>query len=309
MSQTETNRLEVIYKQSTLKKPYTSWPFVRRFWVFQNERSPIIALFVINVSLAAAAAKTSGDTSLMRVLIVTLMSTLYFLQIRLADEPKDFEHDNTYHPNRPVQRGLITLSELARAKNVCIALFILLACLTGSWLIVALAILQQSYSYLTRKEFFARDWLRRHFFIYQYSHYIQLLILAWLSVNVLQIQGLQDQLLYFGYFLIMTAPVEASRTIGGSDEKQANDRYSFKLGPRIALAGFLALTATMIGYTIFLLQHAGNDLNPLPVIIGLAIVAWAAIRYEHQPITKNATLLHYASLAMYMCATTTLLIG
>ena len=38
---------------------------------------------------------------------------LFFLQLRIADEFKDFEDDARYRPYRPVPRGLVTLRELA----------------------------------------------------------------------------------------------------------------------------------------------------------------------------------------------------
>ncbi len=309
MSKAEPSRLDKIYKQSKLKPPYKDWPFVKRFWVFQNERAPIIALFVVGLALAAAVSRISGGPNWLRVLIAASMSALYFLQIRLADEPKDFEHDNQFHPNRPVQRGLITLSELNTVKKICIFLFLALACLTKSPLIIALALVQQCYSFLTRKEFFIRDWLRQHFFIYQYSHYAQLLILSWLSVTVLGIQGLHEQLIYFGFFLSMIAPVEASRTIGGSDGKQADDRFSFKMGVGVALMSFLLVTAIAIAYAVFLLAHTGKNLNPIMLGLGLLVVAAAAIRYEHDPVTKNAQILNVSSLVMYLCIAGTLLIG
>ena len=37
---------------------------------------------------------------------------LFFLQLRIADEFKDFEEDTRYRPYRPVPRGLVTLREL-----------------------------------------------------------------------------------------------------------------------------------------------------------------------------------------------------
>lgn len=309
MLKTEQNRIQRIYKQSKLKAPYDKWSFIHRFFIFQNERVPIMALFIVGLALSAAVAKISGSFSWNSVLIASTMSTLYFLQIRLADEPKDFEHDNKFHPNRPVQRGLITLKELALTKNISIITFLLLACLTGSIVVIVLAILQQLYSYLTRKEFFIRDWLRRHFFIYQYSHYAQLLILGWLTISILGIHGLQDQLLYFGYFLAMIAPIESSRTIGGSDEKQADDRYSYKLGVYGALASFLAITAIMVLYTIFLLQHTNQVFNPTLLIAGILLTGAASIRYLHEPLTKNALILNYSSLVLYLCAAGTLLLG
>ena len=309
MTKAERERLTRIYGMSQLKPPFTTWRFTRRFWVFQQERVPIIALLTIGLIATAAVAKISHNFDWTRIVIATFMSSLYFLQIRLADEPKDFEHDNKYHPQRPVQRGLITLKELARTKDVTIGLFLLLALLTRSVEVVTVAIVQQLFSYLTRHEFFIRNWLRRHFFIYQYSHYAQLLILSWLSVTILRIQPFHEQLIYFGYILALIAPVESSRTIGGSDEKQADDRYSYKLGTNVALSSFLLVTILMISYTLFLISHTAGTLNPILLVPGLLVIAAAAVRYQHNPVTKNAEALNAASLIMYLCSAGTLLIS
>jgi 4-hydroxybenzoate polyprenyltransferase len=40
-------------------------------------------------------------------------SLLFFLQLRVADEFKDFEEDSRFRPYRAVPRGLVTLRELA----------------------------------------------------------------------------------------------------------------------------------------------------------------------------------------------------
>ena len=44
------------------------------------------------------------------------------LQLRLADEFKDFEEDSRYRPYRPVPRGLVSLRDLAWVWAGCIAL-------------------------------------------------------------------------------------------------------------------------------------------------------------------------------------------
>lgn len=303
-------RLKKIYKQSILKPPYTTWPFVRRFWVYQNERYPIVVFVIISGLLVLALAKIDGHFDWARIAIATAMAILYFMQIRVADEPKDYEHDNIHHPERPVQRGVITLIELNRIKLFCVSGFLVLACLTGSPLVIGLAVLQQCYAYLTRQEFFMRTWLRKHFFIYQYSHYAQLLLLAWLLVVAGGVIGSWvEQLLYIGYVLAMIAPIEASRTIGGSDEAKAHDRYSHIMGVVPALIGYLLITFITIGYTIFLIQYGGDSLNPLLLIIGLVAVTWASLRYEHAPLAKNAQILNGVSLLMYIACAGTVLIG
>ena len=310
MSTDEKHRLEKIYKESKLKPPYSTQSFMRRFWIFQNERIPLIVMAAIALSVTAAVARANNHFQWYRVIIASLMVVLYFLQIRLADEPKDFEHDNEFYPNRPVQRGVITLKELSRLKNGVVASFLVLAVLSGSWVVFVLACIQQVYSYLTRKEFFVRDWLRRHFLTYQFSHYVQLFILAWLILTVLSIQPISDKLVYFAYVMLMIGMIESSRTIGGTDKREAKDRYSYRLGIGVALASFAAFTLAVLGFTVFLIYRIQSDFNWLfLLIIGILAVGWTIIRYEHKPITKNAEFLNGASLVMYLCSALALLLS
>lgn len=309
MGKNEKHRLEIIYKESKLKPPYTEWSFARRFWVFQNERIPLIVMAAIALSLTAAVARVNGNFHWTRVVIASSLVILYFLQIRLADEPKDYEHDNKYYPNRPVQRGVITLKELSTLKNGVVFVFFVLAALTGSWIIFLLAAFQQFYSYLTRQEFFVRDWLRKHFLTYQFSHYVQLFTLAWLILTVLNIQPLSERFIYFIYAMLMIGMIEASRTIGGTDKSEAKDRYSYRLGIRLALASFGGFTVAVIGFTTFLTYRLGSNLTWPLLVLGLLVVGWTVIRYEHEPITKNAELMNGASLVMYLCSALTLLLS
>lgn len=310
MGTDEKRRLEKIYKESKLKPPYSNQTYLRRFWTFQNERIPLVVMAVIALSLTAAVAKANNQFDWYLVIVASLMVVLYFLQIRLADEPKDFEHDNKYYPSRPVQRGVITLKELSHIKDGVIVSFLVLAALTGSWVVFALACIQQGYSYLTRKEFFIRDWLREHFLSYQFSHYVQLFILAWLILTVLAIGPLGDKLLYFAYVMLMIGMIESSRTIGGTDKREAEDRYSYRLGIGVALASFAIFILAVLGFTLFLLQHIQADYSwSSLLIVGILIVGWTMIRYEHKPVTKNALLMNGASLVMFLCSALTLLLS
>lgn len=309
MGKNENDRLKRIYGQSKLKPPYTKWSFARRFWVFQNERIPLIAMALIAFSLTTAVTKANDNFDWPKVVIASLMVILYFLQIRLADEPKDYEHDNKYYPTRPVQRGVITLKELSALKNGVIAGFLGLAALTGSWLIFLLAVFQQFYSYLTRQEFFIRDWLRKHFLIYQFSHYVQLFILAWLILSVLDIQPLYERFVYFIYSMLLIGMIESSRTIGGVDKKEAKDRYSYRLGIGLALTSFCTFTAAVAGYTIFLVYRLETDLLWPLLALGLSVIVWTVVRYIRKPVTKNAEFMNGASLIMYLCSALTLLLS
>lgn len=306
MQTREQGRLQKIYTESRLKTPFNRQTFAKRLFIYQNERVPIVALSLMGLVLYAGVGNMiESPINWGGVLLATVLSTLYFIQVRLADEPKDFEHDSRYHSGRPVQRGLVTLSELRLTKRVVILLFLITACLSGSATLVALAIVQQACAYITHREFYVREWLRRHFFAYQFSHYIQLLLLGWLTTTALGITDPAEHLLYYGYILAMSIPIELSRTIGGIDNKKAGDRYSHKLGAKIALAWFFVSAALVVIYTIILAQH-GPTTALLLLVPGLFAVAYSSLRYAHSPVSKNADILGLSAIILYFASAGTL---
>jgi 4-hydroxybenzoate polyprenyltransferase len=98
---------------------------------------------------------------------VALMFLLLF-HLRVFDEHKDFAQDAATRPDRPVQRGLITLGQLKVAGAVAIAIEVALAISAGTrglWWALPLG-----YSVLMLFEFGAPRWLERHYPIYAISH-------------------------------------------------------------------------------------------------------------------------------------------
>jgi 4-hydroxybenzoate polyprenyltransferase len=105
---------------------------------------------------------------------------LFFLWLRVLDEHKDFENDRVAHPGRVLQRGLVTLRDLkvVGAATLVIQLAVSLwmdggvGPVTGWWLMALV------WSSFMAKEFFVRDWLRRHIIWYALSHMIVMLALV-----------------------------------------------------------------------------------------------------------------------------------
>ena len=89
-----------------------------RWWVYQRERFPILAhgplIAAFSVSAVSYSALLRGQSSLPLdgTLLAFGTAFLFFLQLRIADEFKDFEDDSRYRSYRPVPRGLVKLSEL-----------------------------------------------------------------------------------------------------------------------------------------------------------------------------------------------------
>jgi 4-hydroxybenzoate polyprenyltransferase len=109
-----------------------------------------------------------------------LMLVSFFFHIRVFDEHKDYEEDCRYFPNRVLQRGLVTLRHLKIAGAIAIATEVVIAALRGPQALTAWAI-AFGFSLLMLREFFARDFLKRHFLVYATSH---MLIMPLLSLLV-----------------------------------------------------------------------------------------------------------------------------
>jgi 4-hydroxybenzoate polyprenyltransferase len=160
-------------------------PFPSRWRAYFKERFPIlahgilIASFYSSNQFLAHALTRPGEpmhwdlTSLGGYITVLCL----FFHLRVFDDHKDYEEDSGNFPDRVLQRGVISLSELKLLGGIAIAAEFLLASLRGMGAIVSV-LAAFGYSVLMLKEFFARDWLKRHFFVYASSHMLIMPLLA-----------------------------------------------------------------------------------------------------------------------------------
>jgi 4-hydroxybenzoate polyprenyltransferase len=109
--------------------------------------------------------------SILAVMVAFGTAFLFFLELRIADEFKDFEEDARYRPYRPVQRGLVTLRELAIVGVIGGMIQLLLALLLDVTLLLLLAIVW-IYLILMSREFFVGHWLRARPIPYLISHMV-----------------------------------------------------------------------------------------------------------------------------------------
>lgn len=309
MSNKPAARLKKIYQESALQDPYTKMTLAKRYWIYQWERLPIIPLVLMGLSVSTAVMRANHIFSWTSLIASTVLVSAYLLQIRFADEPKDYEHDNRFYPTRPVQRGVITLRELLHLRNVMIGAFFVAALALQSWSIFLLACLQQLYSLLTRKEFFIRDWLRDHFLIYMFSHYFQLLILSWLALTMLHIP-IDQMLTYLIFTILLMAIVELARKIQEIDNDKAGDTYSAILGRSKAISFFMLLVSGVAVYSAWILVSIGGDISAFWIIgLGLGLTLYSSIRYLKSPNRKNTKILQSSSLLYYLLCAIGIIVG
>jgi 4-hydroxybenzoate polyprenyltransferase len=148
---------------------------VKRFWIYQRERFPLVSHGLLIAAFSASAIAFSAFARHAALPAWWLLaagfasSLLFFLQMRIADEWKDAAEDAEFRPYRPVPRGLVSLRELAWAGGAAgavqfaVALAItprLVPLLLGVWIYFA----------LMSREFFVSRWLRAHPVAYIGSH-------------------------------------------------------------------------------------------------------------------------------------------
>lgn len=148
---------------------------MKRWWIYQKERFPLLAHGPLIAAFSACAVSFS---SLIRhapvpgwqmYLTAFVVCLLMFLQLRIADEFKDAEDDARWRPYRAVPRGLVKLSEL-RIVFILAALVQLALVLWLDARLLGVLGIAWTYLALMSVEFFCRDWLKARPVVYLVSH-------------------------------------------------------------------------------------------------------------------------------------------
>ena len=139
---------------------------MNRWVVYQRERfplaghAPLVAAFSASAVCFSALLRGHIAVPPAAALVVAFVtSLLFFLQLRIADEFKDYEEDARYRPYRAVPRGLVTLRELAWVGVAAAAVQLGLALWLDPSLVWLLA-LAWTYLVLMTREFFVGRWLQ-----------------------------------------------------------------------------------------------------------------------------------------------------
>ncbi|MEC7987903.1 MAG: hypothetical protein VX278_22235 [Myxococcota bacterium] len=314
-------------------------PLPIRFWTWMLERYPPFLLIVHSMVYYASIWVTSiiADGTrpflLSRDLLGCLSLFLFPMVLRIMDEHKDYDQDLRLYPDRPVQRGLISLSELRGIAYFAVAVqlgFCLWAD-RGVGDCTALWIMTMLYALLMGKEFFCGEWLEKRMIVYALSHQaITPISMIWVAAAYSAQHPLPDEvwgLAIIGLFGSFT--YELSRKLKApTDEKPEIASYTQSLGATTAplLTAFL-----LIGQSAFLVwwlspfsrtivkgvDQITNTLAPdgTALVIHVAVTGLCALPFflfVRSPSTKGAKMLEGMSalmtlwtygLLLYLCWT------
>jgi len=240
-----------------------------RWWNYQAERFPLVQngplVLVFSASAVSYSHSLRGRPDLPAVaafVVAFVTCLLFFLQLRIADEFKDFEEDSRYRPYRPVPRGLIKLRELGVLFVIASALQLCLAFWLSPWLTILLGI---AWAYLAAmsNEFFVREWLKARPLTYLWSHmFIMPLVdlyatgCDWLAAGEWHPPAGLIWFLAASYFNGVV--IELGRKIRTPvDEERGVQTYSMLWGRRQAVIAWLATMFVTLAFATVAAWRAG----------------------------------------------------
>lgn len=230
---------------------------MNRWVVYQRERFPIAAHAPLVAAFSGSAVCLSSmlrgriaAPAAASLVVAFITSLLFFLQLRIADEFKDFDEDSRVRPYRAVPRGLVKLSEL-RWIGIAAAVIQLALAIGLSPSLLPLLALAWIYLVLMTREFFVGDWLRARPVVYMLSHMMIVpLVDLYASACDWRVAGLSKPPSGLMWFLLLSycngLVIEIGRKIRAPvDEENGVQTYSAIWGRTTAvIAWFAAMGAT-----------------------------------------------------------------
>ena len=120
-----------------------------------------------------------------KIISLFIIIFMFFFQLRITDEFKDYEEDLKYRAYRPVQRGIISLKTLGKIGIVTVIIQIMLAHVIDPEIIYFM-IFVWIYMFLMAKEFFIKKWLTKRILIYALSHVVIMVFITLVIVEATQ---------------------------------------------------------------------------------------------------------------------------
>jgi 4-hydroxybenzoate polyprenyltransferase len=287
-----------------------------RWWIYQRERFPIVAHGILILAFSSSAVCFSsllrGRAEPPRLLVVTVAfgtAFLFFLQLRIADEFKDFEEDARYRPYRAVPRGLVSLRELGVLGVVAAVIQLLLGLALDASIVMLLAV-AWLYLALMSKEFFVGEWLKRHPILYLVSHMVIIPLVDFYATACDWWPAARGMPRGLGWFVAASYSngivIEIGRKIRApADEEAGVNTYSALWGPRVAVLAWLgammttAVCATLAAARIHFVVPVAAVLTTLLLTAGL--VCWRFLAAPSQRRSKRIeTLAGVWTISLYL---------
>lgn len=263
---------------------------------WQRERFPFrngifFAVFYATALLVGRAAAGVAPALGWRDLPGLAAITAFFLMLRVFDEHKDFAADAVAHPHRALQRGLVTLPQLAAIGGAALALQLGVSLwadrgvgpVTGWWAAAA------GWSMLMAREFFAPRWLRARPMLYAFSHLMVMpLVAVWVATMGAPGAAGAPVVWTLAVLAFLAAlSFEVARKIRApEDEHPMAESYTQALGIPTAAALLFGALASAGAVAILLAWLATGRVRTglaVPLAASVAFAALALTRFRRRP--------------------------
>jgi 4-hydroxybenzoate polyprenyltransferase len=281
-------------------------PFIRRFWIYQNERFPFLANGLFLSAFAFSAISYSricrGATGFVewRSFLAAAISTIaFFFLLRIADEFKDQKEDAQYRPFLPVPRGLISFQELRWMGAITVAVLFLV----NWWLapqMMYLLLIPFGFLLLIANDFFVSDWLNRHWELYVFSHMFFFPAIDTYSSGMdwyLEGPGQPPfgMIFFFAVSYLNGLVWEVGRKIKAPENEEHNS-YSKRYGLNRSLQIWMVFITIAYGCALLASFYAGNGWLGLVVLTLIFLFSLIhGIRFIQRPDSKRSKWVELAS--------------
>jgi len=250
---------------------------IQKWVAYQKERFPLLKYSLLVSAFAASGLSLSflltGASQPLRIemfAVAFLVTILLFFQLRVADEHKDFEFDAEHHPDRPVPRGLVTLTEL-KILAIAAGAIQLDAVFALDWKLIFPLLAAWSYMWLMTREFFVGDWLRGHPIVYMLTHMCILfftdLFITSCHFLVSDIEPPVTLLYFLATSFFLGTVIELGRKIKSpQDETTGLDTYTRLWGRETAVKAWLLAIGLSASFAIATASQIQSGLLALAVL-------------------------------------------
>jgi 4-hydroxybenzoate polyprenyltransferase len=278
-----------------------------RWWTYQKERfpvfghGPLIAAFSFCAVAYSAHLRQPGSWPAFNSALVAFLSAfIFFLQLRIADEFKDFEEDSRWRPYRPVPRGLVSLRELGWIFAGGCALQLSAALWLEPRQVIVLAI-TWTYLALMSREFFVRKWLKARPITYLWTHMLIMPLVDFYATSCDWMGTVGSPPSGLLFFLLASfcngVVIELGRKIRAPEqEEEGVETYTFLYGSRRATWGWLSMLCATVLFACFAAWQAQALLwVASSLLLGLGGCFWVGLRFLKHNESRRASLIETAS--------------
>lgn len=282
---------------------------LKSFLEYQKERFPLIILALVSCSGVIGASVILNASNGLTILLATVFTVVFLFHVRVIDEIRDFPHDSQFHPDRPIQKKIISIAQLKILRIIALVLFFGIS-IYFSWETFVLALVVFLYSSLAGRDFFMPH-IKKYFYLYNLLNMVQLIGLQIVVYTMFNWDYHFSLIVILHLILVflLSALLEIVRKIKLPEkETLGNDTYSAHLGygGSLILFGFFII---FILVPVGLILYKVNQLDGfiLPILIALFGVLLSYVHFERKTI-KTEKLLTLVSFVYYLAINLTLYI-